>query len=248
MYDYYLGGKDNFEADRAAADLVLAISPQVAEASRLARAMIGRVVRHLVAERGVRQIIDVGSGLPTRENVHEVAHRIDPSTRVVYVDHDAMVCAHSRALLNGGDNILVLRGDLSNPDGILKDPQVGALIEFDRPVAVLMMSVLHLIPEADKPHDILASYRKALAPGSYLAISHATNDVRSEQAAGISRIYERADSPFVPRSRAEITRFFGDFALEPPGLANFWPFVEAPEGVDPELARTGLSAIGRKLV
>lgn len=246
MYDYYLGGKDNFAADRALADMVLSVAPEIREAAREGRELIGRVVRHLVAGSGITQIIDLGSGLPTQENVHEIARRIDPATRVVYVDKDEVAAAHGRALLSEPDKVVVVQGDLRRPREILDHPDVRRLIDFDQPVAVMVMFVLHLIPDEDRPQDVIAAYRDALAPGSYLAVSHASKDARPELMARISAIYERASSPFVPRSHAEIARFFGDFQLEPPGLVNIWPFSEPPKFMDADLARTGYGGVGKK--
>jgi SAM-dependent methyltransferase len=246
MYDYYLGGKDNFAADRAAGDAVLAVAPEMREVARSGRATIKRMVEHMVRERGVKQILDVGSGLPAGENVHEIAHAIDPTVKVVYVDHDEVVCIHGRALLSQPDLVLMAQHDLLDPAAIFGDPAIKALIDFTEPVGVLMMYLLHLIAEEDKPQEVVAAYRTALAPGSLLAISHASGDSRPEYMARISAIYDRANSRFVPRTRAEIAAFFGDFVLEPPGLVNAWPFTELPPGLDPALADTGYSSIGRK--
>ncbi len=246
MFDYYLGGKNNFEADRAAADRVLAVAPEIGEAARQGRALIARVVRHLVQERGIRQILDIGSGLPTQDNVHEIAHRIDPSTKVVYVDHDPMVCAHGRALMTS-ENVRVAQAELAEPADLLSQPQVRELIDFDQPVAVLMMYVLHLVPDERSPHDVLAAYRDAMAPGSYLAISHASNETQAGLMAKITAIYTHSNSPFLPRGRDEIASFFGDFELEAPGLVNIWPYAEVPDDVDPDLASTGYGGVARKL-
>lgn len=246
MYDYYLGGKDNFAADRMAADMVMSVAPEMREAARQGRELIGRVVRYLVAEAGIRQIIDLGSGLPTQDNVHQIAHRIEPATRVVYVDNDEVVCAHARALLAEPDNVLVHEADLRKPPEVIDAAEVRRFIDFDQPVALLMMYVLHLVRDEEGPQEILAAYRAALPSGSYLAISHATNDARPEYMARISAIYERANTPFIPRSRDDIARFFGDFELVPPGMVNIWPFEQPPASVDPGLASTGYGAIGRK--
>lgn len=246
MYDYYLGGKDNFAADRNLAEMVLGVAPELREAARQGRALIGRVVQHLVAEAGITQIIDLGSGLPTQENVHEIAQRIAPSTRVVYVDRDEVAATHGRALLAAPELVSVVQGDLRRPREILDHPEVGRLIDFDQPVAVMLMFVLHFIPDAERPQDVVAEYRDALAPGSFLAVSHAGSDARPEFMARISAIYERANSPFIPRSREEVAGFFGDFEMVPPGLVNVWPFREPPETVNEDLARTGYSGVGRK--
>jgi len=246
MYDYYLGGKDNYAADRAAADAVLAMAPDMARAAVQSRATIARFVTHLVAERGIRQIIDVGSGLPTQENVHEIAHRIDPSTRVVYVDHDETVCAHGRARLTGTPEVLVHQADMRRPEDIVGAAAVRSHLDLDRPVGVLIVNVLHLIPDVDDPHALVATVRDALAPRSFLAIGHASTEARPGFTETISAVYARANSPFVPRSREQIARFFGDFVMEPPGLVHAWPYVVPPETIGAELAPAGYSGIGRK--
>ena len=246
MYDYYLGGKDNYAADRAAAEAVLTVAPEMREAARSGRALIRRVVEHLVRERGIRQFLDLGSGLPAGENVHQIARAIDPSVRVVYVDYDDVVCIHGRALLAEPDRAIILRRDIREPETILADPDLRGLLDLDQPVAVLMMFLLHLVPDADRPQEVVAAYRRALAPGSFLAISHAANDARPDYMARISAIYQRANAPFTPRPRPEIEAFFGDFDLEPPGLVNVWPYEQPPPGMDPDLARMGYGAVGRK--
>ncbi|WP_202963964.1 SAM-dependent methyltransferase [Actinoplanes friuliensis] len=246
MYDYYLGGKDNFAADRAAAEAVLAVAPEMREAARSGRALIKRVVEHLVRERGIRQFLDLGSGLPAAENVHEIARAIDPSVKVVYVDYDEVVCIHGRALLEERDHAIILQRDVTEPGTVLDDPALRGLLDLDQPVAVLMMFLLHLIPDAAKPHEVVATYRDALAPGSFLAISHAANDARPDFMARITAIYERANAPFTPRDKPGIEAFFGDFTLEPPGLVNVWPYTEVPPGMNPDLSRTGYGGVARK--
>lgn len=246
MFDYYLGGKDNFAADRAAAEMVLQVAPWMPEAARQGRDLIARTVRHLVQERGIRQIVDLGSGLPTQDNVHEIAQRLDPDVRVVYVDNDPVVCAHGRALLADSKTVSVVQADLSDPEQVLSHPSIGTAIDLGRPVAVLMMFVLHLVPDEQDPQRVVATYRDALASGSYLALSHASSDVHPDLMARISAVYARANSPFVPRSHEDISRFFGDFVLEPPGLVNMWPHTEPPATEDPQVARTGYSGVARK--
>ncbi len=245
MFDYYLGGKDNFEADRRAADAVLELVPYLRDATRTSRVHLGEVVRYIIGS-GVRQIIDLGSGLPTRENVHEIARAADPSTRVVYVDHDPVVVAHGQALLAEPGRVAMVHADLLQPEQVLADPEVRRLIDLDQPVAVLMMLTLHLVPPSAEPHDVVARYRTALAPGSVLAISHATSDAQGELMNHITEVYRQVDTPFTPRSHAEILRFFGDFELVPPGLVNVWPHAVPPDGMDPVLASMGLCGIGVK--
>ncbi|MEU0569590.1 SAM-dependent methyltransferase [Nonomuraea sp. NPDC005983] len=253
MYDYFLGGKDNFRADRELAERVLSVLPETRDGTRQNRALIGRFVEYLCRQ-GITQFLDLGSGLPAQENVHEVAHRFTPDAKVVYVDNDPVVCAHGRAMLASPERVAMVEGDVRRPDEILADPDVRGLLDFDRPVAVLMMFLLHLIPDEERPGQFVAAYRDALAPGSYLAISHVGSDVLPERIAPIVQYYRQANSPFCPRPGREIEAFFGDFELIPPGLANgrgpevVWPFTD-PDAVvflDAELARLGYAGIGRK--
>lgn len=245
IFDYYLGGKDHFEADRAAAEAALEVAPELRNAARASREVVGRIVEHVV-EAGIRQIVDIGSGLPTQDNVHEIAHRVDPEVRVVYVDNDELVAAHARALLADSQHVGVVHQDLLRPDDVLGDPALRDLIDLDQPVALLVTLVLHTVPGYAGPHDALAAFREALAPGSFLAITHARNDSRTELMTRLSAVYARSDIPFEPRSREEIARFFGDFRLEPPGLVDVWPYPELPAGFDPDLARTGCGGVARK--
>lgn len=253
MYDYFLDGKDNFQADRELAELVLSVLPETRDGARENRKLIGRVVEYLL-DKGVRQFLDLGSGLPAQQNVHEVALRLAPDARVVYVDNDTVVCTHGRALLAGGDRVSMVRGDVRRPESILSDPEVRALIDFDEPVAVLMMFLLHLIADEDDPQRFVAAYREAMAPGSYLAISHVGSDAAPERTARISEFYQKANAPFCPRTGEEIARFFGDFELIAPGLVNgrqqddMFPFADPETAalVDEEMARMGYVGVGRK--
>jgi hypothetical protein len=180
------------------------------------------------------------------KHVHEIAHAINSAVRVVYVGHDTVVCAHGRALLPRPDRVLMANHDLRQPATIANDGRIRGLIDFTRPVAILMMYVLHLIPDEDGPHAIVAAYREAAAPCSYLAVLHASNDARPDFMAKISAIHERANSPFVPRSRYEIEEFFVAFTFEPLGVVHIWPYPTPTAGVDTDLARTGFSRLGRK--
>jgi hypothetical protein len=229
IYDYFLGGKDNFPADREVADQLLTIAPVAREVVEDNRAFLRRVVRLLVREAGIRQFIDLGSGLPTQGNVHEIAQEIAPDARVVYVDNDPMVVTHSRALL-AGDNTAVIQADLRQPDQILQDPEVRELIDFGQPVALLLMAILHFFPDTEDPAGIVARFRDALPPGSYLAISHGTTDIpersdmspqeMAEMGAKVERLYQLTTASLVTRTRAQVERFFDGFELLPPGLTE----------------------------
>ncbi|MEU8248408.1 SAM-dependent methyltransferase [Nonomuraea sp. NPDC048916] len=256
MYDFFLGGKNNFKADRDLAELVLSVMPEVREGTRQNRALIGRVVQYL-CDQGITQFLDLGSGLPAQENVHEVARRFTPDARVVYVDNDPVAAAHGRALLADPARVAMVEADVRRPEQVLAHPEVTALLDFDRPVAVLMMFLLHLVPDEDDPQGFVAAYRDALAPGSYLAVTHVAGDVAPAVTARISEFYRQANTPFCPRSYEEVAAFFGDFELIPPGLATgmgpevVWPFADPdPETtmfLDEDIARLGLAGIGRKL-
>ena len=246
IYDYYLGGKDNFRADRETAELALAATPSVRDMARQNRAFLQRAVRYLAREAGIRQFLDIGTGLPTQSNVHEIAQSIAPDTRVVYVDNDPIVLTHSRALLDAPRTTVVL-GDLREPAAILEHPDVHELIDFDRPMAVLLVAVLHFIKDADDPGEITAKLRKAMAPGSHLVISHGTTDVRQarpEVADKVVRAYQRSTAPVTLRSRQEIEGFFGDFELVEPGLeqVQWW----RPDGPVPTVSGGIFGGVGRK--
>ena len=229
MYDYYLGGKDNFAVDRAAAEAMMASVPESVQMVASNRAFLVRAVRYLAAEAGVRQFLDIGSGLPTRQNVHEVAQAAAPDSRVVYVDHDPLAVAHGRALLAVDANTRYIHGDLREPQQILDDPEVGALIDFARPVAVLVVATLHFIGDQDDPAGILSRLRERMAPGSYLVISHILDDPRPHE---IGRILNAAGAPsWYPRTPERILPFFEGFDLIGPGL-SLLPHWQAP-GAEP---------------
>ncbi|MFI1584727.1 SAM-dependent methyltransferase [Embleya sp. NPDC020630] len=231
MYDYYLGGKNNFAVDREAAERVLAASPGVREAAWANRRFLQRAVRWLV-EAGITQFIDLGAGLPTVGNVHEIAQEVNPDARVVYVDNDPVVLAHGRALLADGENTTVITGDMRLPQDILEDPDTVRLIDLRRPVAVLFVATLHFVPDEDHPHDLVRAYREAMAPGSHLVISHATTHGPSaDQVAAVEGVYESATARVTMRSEAQIARFFEGFDLLPPGLTR--PDLWRPDPTQP---------------
>jgi SAM-dependent methyltransferase len=247
IYDYLLGGKDNFAADREAAKRLTDAIPDVAAIARDNRSFLGRVVRYLIIEGGIRQFLDLGSGLPTQANVHELAQGVAPDARVVYVDNDSVVASHGRALLASGDQVGMVFGDLRDPASILRHPDVLGLLDLARPVAVLCTSTLHFIADEAEPHKIIAEYRDRLAPGSYLAITHGTLE---EDPAGEGQaaegVYRQASSQLHVRPPADVLRFFEGFELVEPGLA--WITEWRPE---PGTAPTGRQhsmrgGVGRK--
>jgi SAM-dependent methyltransferase len=236
LYDYYLGGKDNFAADRQAAERILAVAPEVRIAARENRAFLGRAVRHL-ASAGITQFLDVGTGLPTQGNVHEVAASVVDQPRVVYVDNDPVVLSHARALLeHGADAATVVEGDLRRPEDILNHPDVVKAIDFGEPVALLLVAIMHFITPEDDPARILATFREALPSGSFLVLSHGTRDARQEAVATGTQVYRNATAPLVLRTRAEIEGLFHGFDLVDPGvvwLPEWRPeesyFIDQPE-------------------
>lgn len=218
MYDAMLGGEHNFAIDREAVAAFTAIDPQVRTLARANRDFLGRAVRFLV-ESGVRQFIDLGSGIPTQGNVHEVAQAASPGARVVYVDNDPVAVAHSTSLLADNPDADIVDGDIRRPADVLSSPQVRKLIDFEQPVAVLMITILHFVTPAENPAGIVAAFRDALPDGSWLAMSHATNEDRPDTAAAVGKLYSsRATSPVTARSYDEILGLFDGFDLVTPGL------------------------------
>ncbi|MGP2439254.1 SAM-dependent methyltransferase [Streptomyces sp. JW3] len=219
MYDYFLGGKDNYEVDQEAAEEFMKAAPEVREGVLANRRFMRRAVEYLVTEGGIRQILDIGTGLPTEPNVHQIARALAPETRVVYVDNDPIVSTHSMALLNEPDTSVVL-ADLRDPRGILDHPDVRRLIDLDEPVALLLVAVVHFVSDAEDPGGILAILRDALPDGSYLVLSHATGDVHEDRREGAAAVYRKATASMNLRPHARVTEFFGDFALVEPGLVR----------------------------
>jgi hypothetical protein len=220
IYDYLLGGKDNYPADRAVGESMIAQLPNVRRAVLWNRAFLRRVVRYLVGEAGIRQIIDVGAGLPTVGNTHEVALEACPRARVVYVDNDPVVLAHSRSMLHGVPGAAVIGRDLLEPGSVLADPALRELVDFGEPVALLFLSILHFVADEDDPAGLI---RRLLAPfpaGSYVAISHATPDEVPE-VSDVERVFDEATTPAHVRSRAEIRELVAGMEIIEPGLT--WP-------------------------
>jgi len=249
IYDYLLGGKDNFAVDREAAKLLLEASPDIAGIVRDNRSFIGRVVRYLAGEGGIRQFIDLGGGLPTQTNVHEMAQAVAPETRVVYVDNDPVVWSHGQALLAHGEQVAMVHADLREPAVVLGQPEVLGLIDLTRPVALVCASVLHFVPDSDEPHRIIAEYRDRLAPGSYLAISHGTTGTTDDDhqvVGGVTSVYRQASAQLHVRSVAGVQRFFDGFEMIEPGLTwiNEWrPEPGVPAAGQP---KSLLGGVGRK--
>ncbi len=234
MYDYGLGGKNHFAVDREAAEKVLASWPTARTAARENRAFLGRAVRYLAAEAGIRQFLDVGTGLPTTGNVHEVAQGVAPSSRVVYADNDPLVLAHARALLTSSPDgrTAYIQADLREPSAIVSHPVTREVLDFSQPVALMLVAILHFVPDEDKPAEIIATLLDALPPGSYLAASHSTAEHNPAEMTGMQRAYRQSGIPAQVRDSDEFARLaFTGLELVPPGvvLVSEW----RPEGAGP---------------
>jgi hypothetical protein len=245
VYDYYLGGKDNFAADREMAARAQDSWPTIRTSARENRAFLGRAVRYLAGEAGVRQFLDIGAGLPSAGNVHEIAQATAPSCRVVYADNDPLVLAHARALLTSGPQgrTAYIHADLRDPAGILAHPVTRDVLDFTQPVALMLVGVLHLIPDEDKPEDIMATLLAALPPGSYLAASHGTSEFSPEATDGAVRAFRDSGVPFQTRDSDEFARLaFAGLDLVPPGvvLTSEWrPEDERPRPAPAEVNTYG---------
>jgi hypothetical protein len=233
VYDYFLGGKDNFACDRAVAEQLRTIAPEVEAMARQNRAFLGRVVRFL-AEQGIRQFVDIGTGLPTNDNVHQVAQSVAPEAKVVYVDNDPIVLAHARALLAENRNTVVVAGDLLRPDELLAQPDLRATIDFEQPVAILLVGILYFFADEDHPFDIVARLRDALPSGGYLALSHIVSDDSPDAITKAQEIYRSflRRGGDARRTRAQVRTFFDGLDLVDPGLVYVRDW-HADESTDP---------------
>jgi hypothetical protein len=229
MYDYSLGGTNNFAVDREAAERIRTVLPELTEGSWANRGFHQRAATW-IAEQGIRQFIDIGSGLPTVGNTHEVVQKVHPGARVVYVDHDPAVRAHAAELLAGNRTATLLQADLRDPEKVLTSPAPRELIDFGEPAGLLMTWVMHFVPDSSDPWGLVKRYLDALAPGSYLALSHVTNDkVPHRTIEIINEIYSHTTENIYFRPKADIARFFGGLKIVPPY-----------EGAGPAIAHVGL--------
>ncbi|MFD9407365.1 SAM-dependent methyltransferase [Streptomyces sp. NPDC059989] len=252
IYDYYLGGSHNFEVDRQAARRAMEFMPGLPKIMQANRAFMRRAVRHAVGE-GVTQFLDIGSGIPTFGNVHEIAQAATPDAHVVYVDHDPVAVAHSRAVLEGDARTGVIAADLRKPQDILTAPEVGRLLDLDRPVALLLVAVLHFLEDTDEPYAAVNQLREALAPGSLLILTHASYEgipLTEEVAGGAVGVYRDIRNPLVMRTGEQIRGFFDGFEILEPGLVSMpdWRPDGAEDGdvqEDP-YAFSGFAGVGRK--
>jgi len=247
-YDYWLGGKDNFQADRDAAEAIAAVFPHIRTAARENRAFMRRAVSYLAAEAGVRQFLDIGTGLPTANNVHDVAQRIAPESRIVYVDNDPLVLSHARALLTSSEQgaTAYIDADARNPEKILLDPAVRDTLNLAEPVALLLVAVLHFVEDDDDPYAIVKQLVSALPTGSYLVLSHATFDpLDPETIAAMNAVNEGITPKFCPRTMSEVSQFFEGLDLLDPGIVSVSDWRPEP-GPRPTAAEaTGYGAVAR---
>ncbi|GAA0919644.1 SAM-dependent methyltransferase [Virgisporangium aurantiacum] len=247
IYDYFLGGTHNFAADRAVAERAIELVPELPKIMKANRAFLHRAVRHAVAD-GVTQLLDLGAGIPTEGNVHDAALAADPRARVVYVDRDPVAVLHGNDLLAGVPNAATVHGDLLDPEALQDDPQIRALLDFDRPVCILMIAVLHFVPDGPALDAALAHYRTVAAPGSYLAVTHATNSARPEEINRITDLYNRTGTPLVVRNRDQLATIFEGWQLVPPGIVygpEWRPDPNGPPVADPASYIT-LAGVGVK--
>ncbi|GII52599.1 hypothetical protein Pth03_09880 [Planotetraspora thailandica] len=245
MYDYYLGGKDNFEIDRAAVRRVEEAMPEIRQLAQENRAFLRRAVRYMTRQ-GIRQFIDIGSGLPTAGNTHEIAQEITPDARVVYVDNDPVVLVHGRAILATDDNTAVASADMRRPAEVLEHPETAKLIDFNEPVGVLMIAMVHFLTTEERA-PVMDHLRDALPSGSYIAATHVTGDGHSADAvAQIETVYASTPTPIYFREHGEVARFFDGFDLVDPGLVTIDTWHPAPDDLAPEPTRWLYGGVGRK--
>jgi hypothetical protein len=219
LYDYFLGGFHNFAADREMAQKILALTPDLPMISQGNRAFLRRAVRYLVSQ-GVDQFLDLGSGIPTVGNVHEVAQELNPDARVVYVDNDPVAVAHSRSILGDDRRASVIQADARDPRSVLTDPAVDRTLDLGRPVGVLMVALLHFVPESDDPARLVAEFRDAVPSGSYLALSHGSDEHDPARSAEVGRLYQKSANPVTLRSRDAIVALLDGFDLVDPGVVH----------------------------
>ncbi|NKE62020.1 hypothetical protein FXN61_36825 [Lentzea sp. PSKA42] len=248
VYDVHLGGFHNFQVDRDVARKITEVMPELPLILQANRSFLRRAVRHLV-EQGITQFLDLGAGIPTVGTVHEIAWRLNPDCRIVYVDVDPVAVAHGRAILQGVDRATAVRGDLRSPEKILDDPQVRELLDFSQPIAILMVAVLHFVPDEDDPAAAIRRYLDAVVPGSYLVISHASLEGKTPQRTeDATEQYRSRVTDFSMRTRAEITDLFTGLELIEPGVVYLteWHPDPGDETGDPAWTST-FAGVGRKV-
>jgi hypothetical protein len=246
VYDYLLGGKDNFAADRETAEQAIRIDPDIVSAARANRAFLVRTTRYLTGQAGIRQFLDIGTGMPTNNNIHQVAQSIVPGSRIVYVDHDPVVLPHARALLSSVPEGVTdyVEADLREPGKILAE--AAQTLDFGRPVAIMLIAILHLILDRDDPYDLVSQLVNAVVPGSYVVISHAASDMDTGAMISMTnRLNELMAQQAVPRTHREVAAFFAGLDLLEPGLVRISEW--RPASVSESAVRAQLwGAVARK--
>jgi hypothetical protein len=231
MYDYLLGGNHNFAVDRDFVQQLMRLQPEIKRYALTNRSFMRRAVLYLM-DQGIRQFLDLGSGIPTVGNVHEIAQAVDPTSRVVYVDNEHVAVAHSQLLLEDNENAAMVHADITKPLLVLQDPVTRKLLDFDQPIGVLAVTIGHYILDEQDPDGVYATYRDALAPGSYLAVTHLTDDYLKVDK--LAEAMKESQNRIAARSRAHVLSFFGDFELVEPGLVTTSQWrPERPEDVQP---------------
>jgi hypothetical protein len=254
IYDYLLGGKNNFAADRAAAEQLLRVAPDAAITVRENRRFLQRAVRYLAEEEGIRQFLDIGAGMPTQGSVHEIAQSVSPDARVCYVDYDPVVVNHALALLTTDENVVAIHGDFLRPLDIFGNPELRKIIDFNEPVAILLAAILHFIDDSKSPYQLVDQFKSAMSSDSYLVISHVTDDsIPDDVSRDAQQLYKNSSASITPRSLDEVIRFFGGLDLVEPGVvdASEWrpdlPSGELPLVPDSSPSHTlSYGGVGRK--
>ena len=247
VYDYYLGGASNLKVDRDFGKRVLEVLPEARDYALFNRAFLRRAVRYCAAN-GVRQFLDIGAGIPTVGHTHEIAQQIDPDCRVVYVDNEALAVAHSELLLTDNPNAAAVHADLRQPDVVLNARETRRLLDFDEPVAVLMVALMHFIPDEDDPKSLLKRYHQALAPGSFLVMSHATDEGLNVRVGTAAEMYRVTNKPACVRDRGQIVELFDGFELVEPGVVFTPEWRPDPQDNVTEPGRSAaLGGVGRKI-
>lgn len=244
MYDYLLGGNHNFAVDREFIQQIMAVQPEVKRFALMNRAFMRRAVLYMI-EQGVRQFLDLGSGIPTVGNVHEIAQEVDPAAKVLYVDNEHVAVAHSQLILENNENAAMIHADIAKPLLVLQDPATRRLLDFDRPIGLLAITIGHYVLEEQDPRGVFAAYREAVAPGSYLALTHLTDDFAAQ--AELTETMKASQNRIAARTRSDVLTFFGDFALVEPGLVTTsrWR-PERPGDVRPEVEDGLYAGVARK--
>ena len=249
IYDYWLGGTHHFPEDRELGERVKQVLPDIEHITRANRAFLRRAVR-AIAQEGIDQFLDLGSGLPTQGNVHETAREVTPSARTVYVDIDPVTVEFGRAMLLGTPGVEILAADLRDPRSVLESDEVARCLDLSRPVGLLMVAMLQFVPDQDDPAGLVAAYREATAPGSHLAVSHATAEYQPQRVQAAAHVYNAASLPITLRTRAQIAGLLDGYELLPPGLVDMVRWRPQPGDYDPFVGDpgryNGLAAVGRR--